>query len=131
MKRWVLGAAALTLGACATVETEVSERDTDGAYMIVLGTVHDREAFMSGYAAELPPIYEKYGGRYLALGGGPNVVEGDVSYQSYVISAWPDVETAQAFWNSPEYDVLRRARIDNAWGEFDILIVPSLSAPNQ
>ena len=98
------------------------------AYMIVLGEVLDRPAFMEGYAAKLPPLYAEFGGAYLALGGGPGieVLEGDYSPPSYVISKWPNAQAARDFWNSDGYDVLRRARIDNSWGDFDVLLVTGL-----
>ena len=98
------------------------------AYMIVLGEVLDRPAFMEGYAAKLPPLYAEFGGAYLALGGGPGieVLEGDYSPPSYVISKWPNAQAARDFWNSDGYDVLRRARIDNSWGDFDALLVTGL-----
>lgn len=104
------------------------------AYMIVLGEVFDRPAFMEGYAAKLPPLYEEFGGAYIALGGGPGieVLEGDYAPPSYVVSKWPNAQAARDFWNSDGYDVLRRARIDNAWGEFDVLLIQGLpeSAPS-
>lgn len=98
------------------------------AYMIVLGEVFDRPAFMEGYAAKLPPLYAEHGGAYVAIGGGPGieVLEGDYAPPSYVVSKWPNAEAARSFWNSEAYDVLRRARIDNAWGEFDVLLVQGL-----
>lgn len=98
------------------------------AYMIVLGEVFDRPAFMEGYAAKLPPLYEQFGGAYIALGGGPGieVLEGDYSPPSYVVSKWPNAQAAREFWNSDGYDVLRRARVDNAWGEFDVLLISGL-----
>jgi len=101
------------------------------AYMIVLGEVFDRPAFMEGYAGKLAPLYETYGGHYIAIGGGPGieVLEGDYSPPSYVVSKWPNAQAARDFWNSPEYDVLRRARIDNNWGTFDVLLVTGLPVP--
>ena len=98
------------------------------AYMIVLGEVFDRPAFMEGYAAKLPPLYEEHGGAYIALGGGPGieVLEGDYAPPSYVVSKWPNSQSARDFWNSEGYDALRRARIDNAWGEFDVLLIQGL-----
>ncbi len=98
------------------------------AYMIVLGEVFDRPAFMDGYASKLAPLYAEYGGAYLALGGGPGieVLEGDYAPPSYVLSKWPNAQAARDFWASAEYDQLRRARIDNAWGEFDVLLVQGL-----
>ena len=101
------------------------------AYLIVLGEVYDRAAFGQGYAAPLAPIYETFGGSYIASGGGVEVLEGDYSPKSFVIAKWPDKETALQFWNSPEYDRLRRARIDNQWGDFDVLLVEGLPEPVQ
>jgi uncharacterized protein (DUF1330 family) len=91
----------------------------------------DREAFMTGYAAKLPPLYEQYGGEYVAIGAGVEVLEGDYAPESFVIAHWPSMEAARAFWNSPEYDALRRARIDNGWGRFDVLLVPALPSPQR
>lgn len=98
------------------------------AYLIVLGEVIDRPAFMEGYAAKLPPLYEQHGGAYLALGGGPGieVLEGDYAPPSYVISKWPNMQAAREFWTSEGYDALRRARIDNEWGDFDVMLVQGL-----
>lgn len=99
------------------------------AYMLVLGTVNDRAAFGRGYAANLPPLYERFGGEYVALGRGIEVLEGDYGPESYVIGKWPSMDAARAFWNSPEYDALRRARIDNNWGDFDVLLIEGLPVP--
>ena len=122
------------IGAVACVHLPVQEADGQEtapeppAYMIVLGEVFDRPAFMEGYVAELPPLYEEFGGAYIALGGGPGieVLEGDYAPPSYVVSKWPNAQAARDFWNSDGYDALRRARIDNAWGEFDVLLVQGL-----
>lgn len=120
------------LTACTNGPLPVAEQpsaSSSPAYMIVLGTVHNREAFLAEYSAKLPPLYEKYGGEYIALGGGPmiEVLEGDYAPPSFVIGKWASLEAARAFWNSPEYDVLRRARIDNDWGDLDVLLVQGLA----
>ena len=122
------------IGVAACVGLPVQEADSQEvapeppAYLIVLGEVLDRPSFMEGYAAKLPPLYEAYGGTYLALGGGPGieVLEGDYAPPSYVVSKWPNAQAARDFWNSDGYDVLRRARIDNSWGDFDVLLVTGL-----
>lgn len=99
------------------------------AYMLVIGKVNDRAAFGQGYAAKLPPLYEKFGGGYLAVGSAKTVLEGEVGFESYVLARWPSQQAALDFWNSPEYDELRSARIDNGWGEFDVVLLPGLPAP--
>ena len=122
------------IGAAACVGLPVQEAESQEAaveapaYLIVLGEVIDRPAFMEGYAAKLPPLYEQYGGAYLALGGGPGieVLEGAYTPPSYVISKWPSMQAAREFWISEGYDALRRARIDNEWGDFDVMLVQGL-----
>lgn len=131
----VLGlCAGIGVAACVGLPTQEAVSQATAveapAYLVVLGEVIDRPAFMEGYAAKLPPLYEQYGGAYLALGGGPGieVLEGEYAPPSYVISKWPNMQAAREFWNSEGYDTLRRARIDNEWGDFDVLLVQGLPA---
>lgn len=104
---------------------KVETPETPPAFLIVLGDVHDRSEFMRGYAGKLPPVYDQYGGTYLAVGGGDKieVLEGQNVPSSYVISRWDSMDAAREFWNSPEYAPLKTARIDNAWGDFDVFLV--------
>lgn len=144
MKGFIAGAVlglsgGIGIAACVGLETQsaISQETPPEApaYMIVLGEVFDRPAFMEGYAAKLPPLYEQFGGHYIAIGGGPGieVLEGDYAPPSYVVSKWPNAQAARDFWASDGYDVLRRARIDNRWGDFDVLLVQGLpeTAPEE
>ena len=102
------------------------------AYLIVLGDVYDREAFMSGYSANLAPLYEKYGGEYLAVGRNKDVLENGREFQSFVISKWPSMEAARAFWADPDYEKLKVDRIDKGWSEFDVYLLQGLpESPDQ
>ena len=127
---------ALVLAGCATAPrqadagTEPASKDA-GVYMIVLGKVYDRAAFMSGYAAKLPPLYEKFGGEYVALSRELIIFEGEPGFESVVIARWPSEAAARAFWTSPEYEELIRARTENGWGDFTVVIVPALMSPVQ
>ena len=75
------------------------------AYMVVIGSVHDREAFKNGYGSVVPPMIRKFGGEYLVMAapGSFAMLEGAAAGSSAVISRWPSMEAAKAFWNSPEY----------------------------
>ena len=141
MKGFIAGAVlglsgGVGIAACVGLEPQTASSQQAAAeapaYMIVLGEVFDRPAFMEGYAAKLPPLYDAFGGHYIAIGGGPGieVLEGDYSPPSYVVSKWPNAQAARDFWNSEGYDVLRRARIDNGWGDFDVLLVTGLPEPD-
>jgi len=135
MKHLFAGLTSLAMAACATpaVSAAPTLRDTrdPGVYMVVLGKVFDRQAFMEGYAAKLPPLYAKYGGEYVALTRGMEILEGVPGFESVVIAKWPNVEAARAFWTSPEYVELIRARTENGWGEFTVVLVPALAVPTQ
>lgn len=130
------GIAGLCLGLVLGDGADISQAQADesagppetGAYMIVLGTVHDRPAFMSRYASQLAGLYERHGGSYVAVTGDVTTLEGETPFESVVMSRWPDIESAQAFWNDPDYRALADLRIENEWGDFNVVVIPALPA---
>ena len=81
------------------------------AYMIVRCVIHDREKFISGYGTEAAKLLEKYGGKYLIRAPGAIPLEGiDDDNNSVVISEWPSKERALEFWNSDEYQEIKKLR---------------------
>lgn len=67
-----------------------------GAYMIVSGKNYNVKD-LGIYSKALPPIYEKYGGRYVAFAPDYVTLEGQPDAQAIIISAWPDVKSAKQF----------------------------------
>lgn len=127
MKRFALFAA-LALSACAATVTTVEPEpamtaDPIGAYMIVQGKDY-APGSLGPYAAALPPIYAKYGGRYVAFETDIDVAEGDSDYSAIIVSAWPDKAAARAFWDSPEY--AEAIKLREGIGQFDVVIVGAL-----
>lgn len=94
-------------------------------YLVVQGVVTDREGFRA-YAAALPPIYEKYGGRYLAMVPAPRieVAEGEPENRSVVVARFASKEAAWAFWNSPEYGEAKKLR--EGKGRFYVMVLEGL-----
>lgn len=89
------------------------------AYMIVTAKIADREAFISGYGAAAGRLVGKFGGKYVLRGPGAKVLEGefgsiDFNGASMVISEWPDLAAAEAFWGSPEYAEVKKLRANIA-----------------
>ena len=81
------------------------------AYMIVRAVIQDREKFVNGYGIEAAKLVEKYGGKFLVRAPGAIALEGiDAEYNSVVISEWPSKEAAQSFWNSDEYQEIKKLR---------------------
>ncbi len=81
------------------------------AYMIVTAKIKDRNAFISGYGTAAGALVEKHGGKYVLRGPGAEMLEGDFGDgASMVISEWPDKDAARAFWNSSEYQEVKKLR---------------------
>lgn len=96
------------------------------AYMVVIGTIHDREKFQAGYSKTVPPLIKKFGGEYVVMAspGSFDMLEGAPAGSSAVISKWPDVEAAKRFWNSPEYKDAIGLR--TGISEFTVYLFPGL-----
>lgn len=63
--------------------------------------VHDDEEYAK-YAVLAGPAVEKFGGKFLARGGETVVREGQGRARNVIIE-WPDMATAQAFYDSEDY----------------------------
>ena len=60
------------------------------------------DAEYAEYAVLAGPAVEQYGGKFLARGGETVVMEGQARARNVIIE-WPDMDTAKAFYNGPEY----------------------------
>lgn len=90
------------------------------AYLVITAHIHDRAAFMSGYAPAAAELVERMGGRYLARGPA-DLLEGAGPGLSVVLSAWPDRDAALAFWQADEYARIRTLR--NGIADCTVLLV--------
>jgi uncharacterized protein (DUF1330 family) len=72
------------------------------AYIIAHVTITDDGWMASEYMTVLHQLFEKHGGKQLAVGA-PEHLEGAPLGLLTVIDEFPDIETARAFWNDPEY----------------------------
>ena len=99
------------------------------AYMIVTAKISDREKFISGYGRAAGALVTQFGGRYILMGPGAELLEGDFGEgASMVISEWPDKETAKRFWNSPEYTEVKKLRKDIADCQVLLIEAPGISS---
>jgi uncharacterized protein (DUF1330 family) len=97
-------------------------------YMIVIAELADRAGFLAGYGKVVPPLVERFGGRYLIRGSGGTFLEGGFGDRpSALVSEWPDRAAAERFWNSPEYQAAKRLR--EGTGRFQVLLVDSTVPP--
>jgi len=82
------------------------------AYWIVRVNVIDADR-LTAYAPLAAKAVETYGGRYLARGGAHETTEG-AEYARNVIVEWPDMQTAQKAYHSPEYSHAKQVLADGA-----------------
>jgi len=91
-----------------------------GAFMFIQADVSNVEQFME-YAKRAPALITEFGGRYRCMRGAVEQLEGKPDNRKIVVSEWPSMEAAQKFWNSPEYEELKKIREGAA--EIDVHLV--------
>jgi uncharacterized protein (DUF1330 family) len=70
------------------------------------------------YAKRSPDIIAKYGGRFVARAGRTVTLEGPAARSRVVIIEYPSFERAQAFFESPEYQQIKKLREGAANAQF-------------
>lgn len=76
-------------------------------------------AWVREYVAEVTPMVERHGGRYLARTSRLEQIEGDdAPPQLALLIEWPSREAALAFYESDEYRVHRERRLAGSRGDF-------------
>lgn len=84
------------------------------AFVIVDTQIENPQAYEE-YKKLAKPIAEKYGGNYRARGGEMDVRETDLwTPTRMVIIEFPDMDSARAFVDSPEYAPVKPIRTNNA-----------------
>ena len=78
-------------------------------YVIFDVTIHDLPKYQE-YMANIKPVIEAAGGRYLVRGGAHMVIEGDWKPTRLVIFEFPSPAAAQSFYVSPAYQSLKTLR---------------------
>jgi uncharacterized protein (DUF1330 family) len=74
---------------------------------LVADTLLDDPAGYEAYKAQAKPIAERFGGQYLARGGPMTVKESDLwTPTRMVLVKFPDAESANRFYDSPEYQAI-------------------------
>ena len=84
------------------------------AYLIVNVSVTGSPAALAEYRERVGATVEPYGGRYLARSSSPDVLEGEWAADQVVLVEFPDIESARAWNDSPEYQAIVPLRTDNA-----------------
>ncbi len=94
--------------------------ETMSAYMIVNVDVKDPTPYEE-FKAKVPALIRKHGGDYLVRGGKFVILEGDWKPSRLVIFRFPDIASAQALYDDPDYQPLKALR--QRVSKMDIVVV--------
>jgi uncharacterized protein (DUF1330 family) len=75
------------------------------AYVVAHNVVNNPEAF-GPYVERVGAVTASHGGRYLFVGPGVSVLEGDWAPDGMAIIEFPSEEAARGWYDSPEYQEL-------------------------
>ena len=92
------------------------------ALMLIEADIHDMDGFRA-YTQAIIPIVQRFGGSYVVMRGQRQDLEGDWGTTRVVISRWPSMEAARAFWFSPEYQEAIKLR--QGTGTFRVTLLES------
>ena len=90
------------------------------AYLIARVEVTNPDVYQN-YKKLAAEAIAEYEGHYLARGGNMETLEGDEESRRVVIVAFPTLEQARTFYNSPEYAEAKAAREGAAKGQFIVV----------
>jgi uncharacterized protein (DUF1330 family) len=72
------------------------------AYLVAQVRIHDPETYQR-YREAVPPLVDRFGGRFRARGGELEVLEGEWRFPRLVIIEFASRDAARLFYDSPEY----------------------------
>ena len=93
------------------------------AYVVAYVKVTDPDS-MAAYGSQVEAVTESFGGRYLFVGPGAEVLEGGLPLDGMAIIEFPSREDAQRWYDSPEYAPLRALR--QAAGPTGMILTPDV-----
>lgn len=76
---------------------------------------------LAEYQTKVPPLVDQYGGKFIIRGGQVITLEGPEENRRLVVMEFPDMESAQTFYHSPEYTQAKKLRESIA--EFECVVV--------
>ena len=68
------------------------------------------------YAKQVPPTLAAHGGEFVVRGGHATAIEGEMPHARHVVLRFPDRESAERWYNSPEYQEIIAIRHANSTG---------------
>lgn len=91
------------------------------AYMFFNVSEVSDEAKMEEYRRHVFSTVEKFGGRYLIIGGDQTILEGEKKLEFPVLIEFDNSEQAKRWYNSEEYREILPLRLDSTKGNLVVI----------
>ncbi len=79
------------------------------AYIVAHVVITDWDAYRE-YMRHTPRVISQFGGKFIARGGETLDLEGHLGEERLVLIEFPDLLSAQKFYDSPEYQSVKKLR---------------------
>jgi|TARA_B100002003_G_C14082613_1_gene520803 uncharacterized protein (DUF1330 family) len=89
-------------------------------YLIAQLNVKNFESYKN-YIEKVTPLVKKFGGEYIVRSGKYKVVQGKWQYERNVIIKFPSYQNAVDFYESDEYDPVKKIRENNSYGNIILI----------
>jgi uncharacterized protein (DUF1330 family) len=83
-------------------------------YLIALNEVTNPEAYLKEFSIPTQASVKAAGGRYLVIGAKVTPLDGTPPKARIVIQVWDSMEKLQAWYNSPEFEAIRKNGMKHA-----------------
>ncbi len=93
------------------------------AYIIAEISIHNPVEY-EDYKKLTPPSLKPFDGKFVVRGGKAETLEGDWVPERIVVLEFPDVEKANAWWNSEEYASAKALRQRTSYT--NMIVVPGV-----
>jgi uncharacterized protein (DUF1330 family) len=104
--------AGTTIGGVATHSLHAQSKPP--VYLIAQNEVTNPEAYMKEFSVPTRASVKAAGGRYLVIGGNITPLDGPPPKSRIVIQVWDSMEKLKAWYNSPEFESIRKAGMKHA-----------------
>jgi uncharacterized protein (DUF1330 family) len=77
-------------------------------YLIAMNEVTDQQNYLKEFSKPTQASVKVAGGRYLTIGGSITPLDGTPPKARIVIQVWESMEKLKAWYNSPEFEAIRK-----------------------
>jgi len=110
--------------ALANTDSEASNE----VYLVAQIDIKDYQAYMKKYGKPVTQLLRDAGAEILVASRKAKVLEGEWTGNWTVITKFPNAGSANAWYNSKEYQFFKKMRVEKLTNSGNIMLLPSLNA---